>query len=103
VSHPLNGLEGLNRPSNTDFEEHSGAGDTFTGRRLKYVQIVPLKFISASNASLTYYGVAAPGVTAGASLWRIFRTDNARTFVDYADGNDLFDNLWTDRENYIYF
>ncbi len=47
----------------------------------------------------TYIGEAVPGSNDSDPVWRILKiidTSNS-LIVTYADGNDLFDNKWTDR------
>jgi hypothetical protein len=89
-------------PTLAEWAEHSRSGDLESGRAFKAIQIVPLATRFSSNASVSFYGFARPGITVGASYWRIMRASHDGTFLDFADGNDLFDNQWTDRENLVY-
>lgn len=89
-------------PTLAEWAEHSRSGDLETGRAFKATQLVPLATRFASNASVAFYGFARPGVSTGASYWRIMRQSHDGTFVDFADGDDLFDNLWSNRENLVY-
>lgn len=86
---------GLEKPSGTDYEEHSAVGDLSTGRRFKATQIVPMKVLNATNASLTIYGFSKFGVNATEPLWRILAED-ANGNLLAADGNDSFDNTFED-------
>lgn len=92
---------GLRIPSATDYEEHSAVGDLSTGRRFKAVQAVPMKCMNATNASLTFYGFTKPGSATSDALWRIIAED-ALGNTSFADGNDLFDNVWDNRGTYVY-
>lgn len=99
------GFDSATRPENTNSEEHGAAGDISTGRRLKYVQDVPLKkIIDEESATVTYICEAAPSVTTSQALWRIRKIDTTTnpTTIFFADGNDLFDNVADDRVSLSY-
>lgn len=98
----LFGGSGYGPPSLAEIAEHSRVGEVSTGRPFKYSQIAPSAYRFASNASLAYYGFAAPGSPTDEGLWRIMRMDHANTFLDFADGDDKFDNVWDDRESLTY-
>lgn len=56
-----------------------------------------LRFDDSANPIL-YLGEAAPGTTDSQALWRIQRiTTGAGVTIEWADGNDYFDNVWDDR------
>lgn len=99
------GFPSNKNPETTNWEEHGAAGDLSTGRRLKYIQSVPLTFaVDEVSASVTYLGEAKPGIGAGEAFWRITKltTTGAVTISTYADGNDLFDNVWDNRASLSY-
>lgn len=52
-----------------------------------------------STASVTYIGKAAIGSSSASALWQIQKIDESAspTTITWADGNDLFDNIWDNR------
>lgn len=55
-----------------------------------------------SSATVNYLGEANFGAATSAACWRILRltfsgTDNTDIAIEYADGNDEFDNVWDNR------
>ena len=99
------GFTANRNPNTTDYEEHGAAGDVSTGRRLKYVQDVPLKkIIDEASATVSYIGEAVPSATTSQALWRIRKWDittNPKTLF-FADADDNFDNVWDDRATLTY-
>ncbi len=59
----------------------------------------------SSNAPVYYKGYAAIGALEGSAVWRMQRitlsTDGVPT-ISWADGNDNFDNIWTNRTSLTY-
>ena len=59
----------------------------------------------AASPTLAYDGYAAIGSAEGSAVWRIKKTtyavDGDRS-VTWADGNDNFDNVWTNRASLSY-
>jgi hypothetical protein len=57
------------------------------------------------DAATGYVGDALPGTATSAALWRIkklvFGADGDVT-TTFADGNDLFDNIWDNRASLSY-
>jgi len=52
-----------------------------------------------------YVGEAATGSSTAAAVWKIYRITNSGTASirkHWADGNDLFDNVWDDRASLTY-
>jgi len=99
------GFTGNKNPDTTDWEEHGAAGDVSGGRRLKYVQNVPLKkIIDEASATVAYIGEAVPSATVSQALWRIKKIDSTTnpTTIYFADANDNFDNVWNDRASLTY-
>lgn len=67
---------------------------------------VPLALILETSGSYTYVGRAPVGTLSSVSKWQIMRIDESVTdtmTITYADGNQDFDNSWTNRAslNYI--
>jgi len=58
-----------------------------------------------TSDNLIYQGQANPGASKSASVWRIkkftYSTGNL-TDIQFADGNDRFDNIWDDRVSLNY-
>lgn len=98
------GFTGNRNPETTNWEEHGAAGDVSTGRRLKYTQGVPLATrVDAASSTVTYIGNAAPGTATSSALWRVKKIDTSSgTAITFADGNDLFDNVWDNRASLSY-
>jgi hypothetical protein len=58
------------------------------------------KRIDFINDNLLYKGEAIVGAAVSASIWKIKRItieNDGDVSEEYADGNDNFDNAWTDR------
>lgn len=52
-----------------------------------------------------YIGIAKPGSAAGSAAWQIRRityTGDKPTVIEWADGNDRFDNVWDNRAGLSY-
>jgi len=62
--------------------------------------------IDESIPLVTYYGYATTGSMPNLAVWSIKKiTRNAATDIvitEWADGNELFDNIWDERYNLIY-
>lgn len=98
------GYTGNTNPETTNWEEHGAAGDVSTGRRLKYVQDVPLALkIDEASATITYLGQAKPGTASSSPLWRVKKIDTSSgVAITFADANDLFDNVWDNHASLTY-
>lgn len=88
--------------SDAEHYEHSAVGDVATGRRFKAVQQVPIKVRNASDGTYKYYGFAAPGTATSSALWRVLREEISTGDLDFADGNDDFDNIWDNYSSLSY-
>jgi len=56
-----------------------------------------------STTSVTYLGEAAIGSATSAAVWRVRKIDKTSDMViTWADGDDLFDNVWDDRVSLTY-
>jgi hypothetical protein len=60
--------------------------------------------IDEYSATVTYVGKAATGSAEGSAVWQIQRlTESSGDLtVEWADGNDSFDNVWTNRASLSY-
>lgn len=60
--------------------------------------------LDEASATVTYVGESAPGVSESAAFWRIKRLTTTGSILDikWADGNELYDNVWTDRASLSY-
>lgn len=50
----------------------------------------------------TYLGDALPGTATSVALWRVRRLTVADNTIEFADGDDSFDNVWDDRASLTY-
>lgn len=60
--------------------------------------------VDEASDTVTYLGYAAPGALVTEARWRIIRillSGNVRE-VRWADGDDKFDNIWSDRAGLTY-
>lgn len=62
--------------------------------------------IDESDPLSIYYGLAATGSATNQAVWSIRREtktkENDIVIVEWADGNELFDNIWDERRNLEY-
>lgn len=60
--------------------------------------------VDDSVSGTTYIGMATPGSSTSAAVWRIFRIVETAgdTDMTWADGNILFDNIWDNRTGLSY-
>jgi len=96
---------GFNRPTMQEYEEHSKVGDASTGRPIKYVQSAPLLvMVDEASDTVQYIGEAVPNASSGSALWRIRKVlvSGTTTSVQFADGDDNFDNIWDNRDSLTY-
>ena len=57
----------------------------------------------SSIANVEFIGRGAIAAASNASVWQIQRIDNTSGFIStWADGNENYDNLWTNVENLSY-
>lgn len=52
----------------------------------------------------TYFGYAAPGSAVGDAVWAIqrLRVSGTETIIEWADGDQDYDNVWDDRTTLTY-
>jgi len=99
------GFDSSSRPENTNVAEHNAVGDVSTGRRFKGVQLIPQKIqIDTVDADTIYLGYANWGTGDGSALWRIIKISTVSTVMSFstADGDDKFDNVWSNRLSLSY-
>ncbi len=61
-----------------------------------------LKFDDSASPVL-YLAEGPTGAATSAALWRIMRiTTSSGVVIEWADGNDLFDNVWDNRASLSY-
>ena len=60
--------------------------------------------LDEASATVTYVGKALPGTASSAALWQIFRmTESSGDLtIEYADGDDNFDNVYDSRAGLSY-
>jgi hypothetical protein len=60
--------------------------------------------IDEVNKNLSYFGFAAIGSSQSAAVWKISRLQKTGTvtLLQYADGDELFDNIWNNRASLSY-
>lgn len=60
--------------------------------------------VDTASASITYVGESATNVAESAAAWQIKKLETVGTVlkITWADGNDLYDNVWTDRASLTY-
>ena len=56
------------------------------------------------STTIQYIGESSFGTATSSPTWRIFRLSyiGSSFTLDYADGNDNFDNIWDDRASLFY-
>lgn len=52
----------------------------------------------------TYFGWAAPGSATSDAVWAIqrLRASGTETIIEWADGNQTYDNVWNNRTSLTY-
>ena len=60
--------------------------------------------VDDASATVTYVGESAIGIAESAAFWKIKRLTTTGTVLDikWADGNELFDNVWSNRASLSY-
>lgn len=71
-----------------------------------WVEKKTVKIAYDANKNPEYVGEANPGTATSATGWRIkkitYNSDKNPTDVQWADSDMNFNNVWDDRENYVY-
>lgn len=96
---------GFTKPTSPEWEEHNRVGDVSTGRAFKGTQNIPnYVLLDEVDANTLYIGESKPGTDTASALWRIRKllTTGTVTSIQFADGDDLFDNIWADRTSLNY-
>lgn len=57
-----------------------------------------------TDGTVIYVGMAAKSAAAASAVWRIqkYSVSGAVITMTWADGNDLFDNVWNNRSSLTY-
>ncbi len=60
--------------------------------------------VDDASASVTYVGEASLGASETAPIWRIKKLETVGSVfkITWADGNQAFDNTWSDRSSLTY-
>jgi hypothetical protein len=60
--------------------------------------------VDDASSTVTYIGKAATGTAAATAAWQIQRStiSGTETIIEWADGNTLFDNQWSNRASLSY-
>jgi hypothetical protein len=63
-----------------------------------------ITFLDEAGGGVTYVGKAAPRSLTASPVWQIRRITSTDTSVEveFADGDDRFDNVWGNREALAY-
>jgi hypothetical protein len=105
VYHKLFGKVHIRDGDVIEMAEHGRSGGVSTGTAFKGTQDIPLKFImDTSGGSTIYMGEANHGTATSVAKWRISQMviGGGTITIYFADGNDLFDNEWDERDNLDY-
>jgi hypothetical protein len=60
--------------------------------------------IDEASSTVTYVGKAQPGTSAASAAWQIKKITESgtETIIEFANGTDLFDNVWNNRGSLSY-
>lgn len=60
--------------------------------------------VDEASATVTYVGEAQPGSATSGALWRVKRLTQSGVilFIEWADGDGLFNNVWDNRASLSY-
>jgi hypothetical protein len=61
-----------------------------------------IRWDTTSTASVIYVGFSAPGSVTSAASWRIMKVSTASNYLQWADGDDLYNNIWDNRTGLTY-
>ena len=67
-----------------------------------YATVITRSDYDSANLQYLYTGSADPGSATSAAVWRISRYDFSNGIILYADGDQLYDNIYDDRETITY-
>jgi hypothetical protein len=78
--------------------------NTYKGKRTFLSNPPTAIRLDEASTTITYVGEAKVGTTEASAKWRIFRlTDSSGDLtIEYADGDDKFDNVWANRASLSY-
>jgi len=101
----LFGRKGIADGNVIDMAEHGRAGGVSTGQPFKFTRKVDEKvLIDEVDSATTYLGKARMGASTSDPVWQIQKivTTGTVTEILFADGNENYDNKWTERETLSY-
>jgi len=101
----LFGRKGIADGNVIDMAEHGRVGGVSTGQPFKFTRKVDEKIlIDEVDNDTIYLGKAKIGASTSDSVWQIQKivTSGTVTQILYADGDDNFDNKWTERTELTY-
>ena len=61
--------------------------------------------IQVTDSNKIYIGLASTSIATSSALWQIRRVtlaSNVPNAIEWADGNQVFDNVWDDRDSLSY-
>lgn len=89
-----------------DQDEHDHVGhddDLGPGYRRVKEATVTLRVDETSTPNVTYLGEARVGTGEGEARWKIQKIDETTNVtITFADGDEKYDNIWTDRTSITY-
>jgi len=97
----LFGRKGIADGNVIDMAEHGRVGGVSTGQPFKFTRKVDEKIlIDKVDSATIYIGKAKMGASTSDSVWQIQKivTTGTVTEILYADGDDSYNNKWTERE-----
>lgn len=83
-------------PSLIEWETFGRVGDSPGGEAYTKMQNVPTTLRMEDTGTYIYIGTAVPGSSESDAVWKICRLDTSSNKL-WADGNALYDNVWSDR------
>jgi hypothetical protein len=101
----LFGRKGIADGNVIDMAEHGRAGGVSTGQPFKFVRKVDEKtLIDEVDSTTTYIGKAKTGSSTSDAVWQIKKIVKTGTVTEilFADGDENYDNKWTERETLSY-
>ena len=68
------------------------------------IEVVLTTRMDEASSTITYVGEASIGTSSASAAWRIKRitTSGTQTIIEWADGNNNFDNIWDNRASLSY-
>jgi len=81
----------------------SVGGNTVHHSVVEVASFATLLAVDSGDSTISYIGKALAGTATSASSWQIQKlTETANITIEYADGNNDFDNIFDNRESLSY-